>query len=103
MGIGDTRKLMTTLLILLLWWTLPLLAVFLLAWSWAIVAVLLETAIWVLPPTLTLVGAYWGLRGAAELRASERTKPQTQDDITLGELALVISVAACSFASMGWV
>lgn len=96
-AIGQTRKTLTTCLILLLWWTLPLLAVFLLAWSWAVVGILLETAIWVLPPTFIFFGCYWGLRGAAEVRRLEREKQPTTDDITLSELVyvLLVTVSSC--------
>lgn len=100
-AIGQTRKTLTTCLILLLWWTLPLLAVFLLAWSWAVVGILLETAIWVLPPTLITLGCYWGLRGAAEVRRLERAKKPTTDDITLAELVFVLLVAVSSSVVTG--
>lgn len=101
-AIGDTRKCLSSLLILFLWWTVPLVAIFLLAWSWAVVGILLEACMWVLPPVLVFLGCYWGVRGAAVLRAQEAQKPQAKDDITISELACVLLVAVCCFFFSSW-
>jgi len=100
--IGNGRKTMVTLLILLLWWTLPLLAGLLLGWSWFLVVVLLETATWVAPPVLIFLGAYWGIRACTAFRKEERVKPQATDDIKLAETALVVMVACVSSCTAGW-
>ena len=103
-AVGPVRKTLSILLVLVLWWAVPLLATILLGLLWTALGILVICFIILLPLILNFVFLYYFLPAAHEFREEQRaaaaSATEPPDDISFAELGLALLAAACSLVTV---
>ena len=103
-AVGPVRKTLSILLVLVLWWAVPLLATILLGLLWTALGILVICFIILLPLILNFVFLYYFLPAAHEFRQEQRaaaaSATEPPDDISFAELGLALLAAACSLVTV---